>query len=679
MATIGVPTRDPLITTPYIDPDVGRYGEVPSAKELAIRVAATPAGTGALVTRRHSINQILQAERVGRTIDPASATASWTPSVGTVAAVATNPAGYAGTSLQFTPGALAAAGSANVVKNLGAVVPLSFLYSGGTHFRIWARLSVLIASQTLRLQFGSGAVWSVVYDLGVLTAGYVELLVAKGATPVSSTGTPWSSDPTYVALVIVNGTAGAASPVVLVRDIRVGVAQTDGSPVTGHLAWESSYDLRARYRDDATAKASTTLAAASAAAATNVKVTAITNLAVGDELTLVTGSAGGFTETRTISAVGTAGAGGTGVTVSEAYLYAHASGDVAEVRYWGPWSAWATIKAAQPPTGTASSPADAAVVTDPTLDLVHTFSSPGGKAQARRVTRVYERVGGVDQLIYTLPANGAGLTDTLPRFLLYRTAPATFAWEKDVYDTDGVMATTARRTFTTNFTQPIPVTGLVGTNDPDSGTATLSWTAYVGADFDHYRVYWRDGAGNRVRLDGGPETLDDGKPPLTVPTFTHGGGARLGSNDYEVTVHTGALESDSAFVTVVLGSMRPGAWQLVTEGDDRYSFPFDAESASRTPNPIITTLRPPGRGSPVHIDLGLGGDHVTLRLHYIPSEDGDLSRLLKEMLANRTVSWLMAPEPYLWDAMHCRVVDLSGSPAEGGHSTVDVELDEVRA
>ena len=59
MATV-VPTTDVLFTTPYTDPDVSAYGETPSASELEIRAAATPAGSGALVIRRQSVNQILQ-------------------------------------------------------------------------------------------------------------------------------------------------------------------------------------------------------------------------------------------------------------------------------------------------------------------------------------------------------------------------------------------------------------------------------------------------------------------------------------------------------------------------------------------------------------------------------------------------------------------------------------------
>jgi hypothetical protein len=70
--------------------------------------------------------------------------------------------------------------------------------------------------------------------------------------------------------------------------------------------------------------ANTTLAAASAAGATNIKVASVTNLAVGNALTVDPGTAN--SETRTIATVGTAGAAGTGVTLNSALGLAHASG-----------------------------------------------------------------------------------------------------------------------------------------------------------------------------------------------------------------------------------------------------------------------------------------------------------------------------------------------------------------
>lgn len=72
----------------------------------------------------------------------------------------------------------------------------------------------------------------------------------------------------------------------------------------------------------------TTLAAAANAGDTNVKVSSVTGMTAGGTLTIDTGSSA---ETVTISTVGTAGATGTGVTVSPALASAHASGSFVTV------------------------------------------------------------------------------------------------------------------------------------------------------------------------------------------------------------------------------------------------------------------------------------------------------------------------------------------------------------
>lgn len=67
----------------------------------------------------------------------------------------------------------------------------------------------------------------------------------------------------------------------------------------------------------------TTLAADPALGATNFRVTAVTNFAVGDWVRIDTA---GNREYRKITAVGTAGAGGTGIDVDGATLIDHANG-----------------------------------------------------------------------------------------------------------------------------------------------------------------------------------------------------------------------------------------------------------------------------------------------------------------------------------------------------------------
>jgi hypothetical protein len=71
----------------------------------------------------------------------------------------------------------------------------------------------------------------------------------------------------------------------------------------------------------------TTLAAASVAGATSIKVTAITGIVAGMYMGIDV-VAGGLREYRVIDVVGTAGAGGTGLTFRDPLLQAHASGVV---------------------------------------------------------------------------------------------------------------------------------------------------------------------------------------------------------------------------------------------------------------------------------------------------------------------------------------------------------------
>ena len=68
----------------------------------------------------------------------------------------------------------------------------------------------------------------------------------------------------------------------------------------------------------------TTLSAATAVGATNVKLASVTGLVVGNTITV--DSTGANPETVTMTAVGTSGAGGTGVSFTPALAFAHASG-----------------------------------------------------------------------------------------------------------------------------------------------------------------------------------------------------------------------------------------------------------------------------------------------------------------------------------------------------------------
>jgi hypothetical protein len=73
-------------------------------------------------------------------------------------------------------------------------------------------------------------------------------------------------------------------------------------------------------------RTATTLAAASSAGDTNIKVASVTNMVAGEAISV---DSGANVEYRTIQTVGTAGSGGTGVTLTSGLANAHASGAAA--------------------------------------------------------------------------------------------------------------------------------------------------------------------------------------------------------------------------------------------------------------------------------------------------------------------------------------------------------------
>lgn len=122
---------------------------------------------------------------------------------------------------------------------------------------------------------------------------------------------------------------GAAACYDVVYDVAGGALTLPHVPVTDLLsvravAWDGTED-DIYDPTDVTGGASTTLAASAAAAATNLKVASVALLSVGKHLRV--GSAA-TREVHRVTAVGTAGAGGTGVTVEPALRFAQVSSAV---------------------------------------------------------------------------------------------------------------------------------------------------------------------------------------------------------------------------------------------------------------------------------------------------------------------------------------------------------------
>jgi hypothetical protein len=106
------------------------------------------------------------------------------------------------------------------------------------------------------------------------------------------------------------------------------VAQGLRSPLTPSLTIDGNGALYLVWQTRSFRIAQTALAAAANAGDTNVKVASVTGMVAGNTLTIDSGAAA---ETVTITTVGTAGATGTGVTITPALASAHASGALVTV------------------------------------------------------------------------------------------------------------------------------------------------------------------------------------------------------------------------------------------------------------------------------------------------------------------------------------------------------------
>lgn len=893
-----IPTTNVLWSAPYSDQDRLIYGDDPVASEIEIREAASPPGSGTLgYWKTHAVTgQIPEDEETGETIDLLTSATGYSADANVTATTENQqPSGYSGNSLsiQATGGSSTDRGA---TLTFSSALDLSG-YGAQHFFRINRRCTSVtnLVRWNIRFIFASGSDYAEhqLFAAADTINTWSEVYPFKG-NPLATAGTvDWSN---VTAIRFWADVSGAYTGNLQVRDLRVGTTANNKSTPDGGLVAESSYDVRRRYRDDADALISTTLAA-TWSSGTNVKLTSVTGLEVGMDLT-VGADESYLQETRRITAVGTSGAGGTGVDISEAFVISKSSGLAARVFPWGAWSEWKTVKVSLPPTVAADTPANLASIVDPTRSFAHTYSSPGSKAQASRDLDIYKRTGyqnralasspasywrlsetsstyadsvgsatgtnngtttrgvtgaldpgdtdaavtldgstgyitfgdthgyggttgfaaaawvkmnaaqsgrlfskegasslngwyvritangavvfaradgsttdsiitadglittgewhhvlvnyysagptiyiymdGVleaigdstvsmgtnannltigrqangsasflhgtvdeaavwsrtlaagepralyagrleqptDALVYTLSTDGTGLTDTLPTLLLEDAQ--SYAWDKTAYDTDGLSGTTTRRSFITAFTAPAVIADLVATADDESGSVTLTWTASADTYFDHHRVYWRDLAGQLVRIDGGPEEVDDGRTKLTAGTLTWYGG-RLGENEFVVTAHNGSLESDPTTVSATLARTvgEWGQWMIVADGEERYTFGLPVVDAPRSHTGVVETFRVPGRATPVHLHWGRTGRHTSLSLRYRPADHGDLLTPLTELHETGQAVWLKAPAGYLWDVMRARIVDLSDAVAPYGWTGVTVEVDEV--
>jgi hypothetical protein len=122
--------------------------------------------------------------------------------------------------------------------------------------------------------------------------------------------------------------------------------------------------------------------------------------------------------------------------------------------------------------------------------------------------------------------------------------------------------------------------------------------------------------------------------------------------------------------------MRPGSWEVNSDGEERYAFPFDPDSAPRSYGATVESFSPPGRRYPLHLHWGQGGRTFSLSMTYTPPEDGDLAQLWGELLDQGRPVSVKAPEGYTWDVIRARVVGVNDAP-QASSMSCSVDFAEV--
>lgn len=434
----------------------------------------------------------------------------------------------------------------------------------------------------------------------------------------------------------------------------------------GDVTFESAADSRARATNDITALWATTLDGAVAAGATSATLASAASATVGDDI-VIASTLADETEVRTIATL----PGGNVATWTDPLEHAHASGQAVTARAFGPWSPWVTISALQPPTVDLITPADAAVVQDPTDTLDWSVTGYGGRTQASAVATIYDAAGAV---LASLPLTTESEVQ-VPAYLLDydATTPPEYGWDVTVTDTQGMVTTSERRTFTTLFAEPAAITVLTAVGSPETGTVALSWDEGAEPYVHNYEVTWIADDGSPVRIDGGPESLLDGSEPFTGAGLVHIG-ARLGENVYHVSVSNGWRSSEPVSATADLTVPDYCDGCFVDEVADRTGLVItDATLGHRG---TIERHQAPG-GQPRQITWGGDARSLSVGVHLVPSEDGELVSRLRNWSNAGTPVWVKLAAPYMLDPVWATLQGFPAVPLRGGAMTVDLDLLEI--
>ncbi len=398
--------RNLTVGAEFDDPDEITYGESIASKEIEVRAANVVPGAGSLVElRQHTAPtasvQIPEAEQIGEQIDACDSATGWVAGTATVVAADTGVKNEGSASIRLTVTALGAGATSLNRSNTGKA--LKFLYGPNTKITVDVRASTLtnLSAVRIRLTMAGGTPPWLSFTITPGAANAWETKSLNIGSPFATSGTmPIAQGTALIDKIEVDVIAGASAytGIVYVDNVRVGTV----------LAWESSYDVRVRYKD---------------AAAT-----------------------------------------------------------------FGPWSGWTVFKVSQPPVvaqGTALDNTDGA----PTVDW--TFTSPGGKAQARYRITVSRTSDGA--IVYDSGEVASALTSAVvPGGLLANATQHAFVVQ--AWDTDGLSGTWSPAAITSSFSVPAALASATATASPGDSSVVVGWaaTALSAAQFYSYVVYRRD-------------------------------------------------------------------------------------------------------------------------------------------------------------------------------------------
>jgi hypothetical protein len=345
--------------------------------------------------------------------------------------------------------------------------------------------------------------------------------------------------------------------------------------------------------------------------------------------------------------------------------------DSADVR--SSFSSYMPLKYSNAPTLADVTPADGDIVTDPTPTFAGTYDSASGKDMAaQRLTLSIASAVILDSDLV------AASTPELTALLHVLDTGETVSYAYSVYDTDG-LAATVFGTFTTAFTKPDAIEGLVVTPDPGpdgSDSLIVDWTGSSDLAFEEYFVYIKSGS-KQYQLVG--TITDPDQTELYIYNAPHNAQTIV-----RVTQSNGWAESDPAEMSAELGDdpggpdylhdywfIRPDA--VIQLPSARTAIPGKTAHGQGDSQTDLEVFDVPGRGEKVILDWGTSGYEATISLL---TKDRDLVRTLRGWKTAGSISIFKTP---YGSVRFVRLTSVKDTDQPGGWIQVDITYIEVAA